>query len=288
MHRILYIFTLLLIATSCTDDDPTDADVQLCVEAFNTAGIQYSSYDSSAAPVEAQYKNCIPMQFTKPQNISFKYRILLPLKASNTNNYPLVIYLHGFGSRGYDNAKHMEYPVDYFIAYSKHFPAYYLFPQCPEDAYWSLEKRPTSFIPSEMEIEPESSYMGDALMTLIAELSESQKIDTNRIYLIGFSMGAISTLDLIVRHPQTFAAAISFCGTINPQRLTDNIKTSLRLYHSKDDGIITVLGSRNAYQRLYELGVDVAYFESSNDGHSIFATKNPEILTWLFSQNKNN
>ena len=38
------------------------------------------------------------------------------------------------------------------------------------------------------------------------------EVDTQRVYIIGLSMGAMGTYDLVVRYPEIFAAAVPICG----------------------------------------------------------------------------
>ena len=90
---------------------------------------------------------------------------------------------------------------------------------------------------------------------------------------------------MIASHPDIFAAAISFCGTINPNRFTTNHEVPLMLYHNVDDNIITVEGSRQTYQRLLQLGSEVVYNEGASGGHICWndAVKTPEMMDWLCS-----
>lgn len=65
-------------------------------------------------------------------------------------------------------------------------------------------------------------------------------IDSNRIYIVGHSMGGIGTLDMIASHLGIFAAALSFCGSINPQRFTSDHEVPLMMLHNTDDRVIPV------------------------------------------------
>lgn len=56
------------------------------------------------------------------------------------------------------------------------------------------------------------------------------QVDRNRIYVVGLSMGGMATYDLAVRFPDTFAAAVPICGTVNPVRLTDAANVRFRIF----------------------------------------------------------
>ena len=49
---------------------------------------------------------------------------------------------------------------------------------------------------------------------LIQTYIDSGKIDTNRIYITGNSMGAVGTVNMILDDPEPFAAAMPMCGTV--------------------------------------------------------------------------
>ena len=282
MHRILNLFMLLLIASSCTDDEPGDNDEfdNLLSETC------WSEPDNDAKPIQEIYQCTTPMTFRIGTKYSFKYRIFTPSSYnSSTERFPLIIYLHGLDARGTDNNAQMNYAAYYFLAYNNQYPAFVVYPQCPIDAYWGLAKRPDDFHPPKMEIAPKHSYMDIAMLRLISYLQNTYRIDVNRIYIVGHSMGGIGTLDMIASHPDVFAAAISFCGTINPNRFTTNHEVPLTLFHNADDDIITVEGSRMTYQRLIQLGNEVVYHEGASGGHICWleATKTPDMLEWLMS-----
>lgn len=56
------------------------------------------------------------------------------------------------------------------------------------------------------------------------------QVDRNRIYVVGLSMGGMATYDLAVRFPDTFAAAVPICGTVNPVRLADAANVRFRIF----------------------------------------------------------
>ncbi|MBL7932183.1 MAG: phospholipase, partial [Bacteroidia bacterium] len=66
------------------------------------------------------------------------YRLVYPQEQDPAKKYPLLVYLHGMGTRGKDN----EMPLQKFSTFlgdstplAKH-PCYILIPQCPEKDVW--------------------------------------------------------------------------------------------------------------------------------------------------------
>ncbi|MGN0213740.1 MAG: alpha/beta hydrolase-fold protein [Muribaculaceae bacterium] len=275
------IFAFILIALlSCSDDEEF-------IDVMELENAQcWSEPDYQALPTSAEiFSTTKPMKFNIGNSHCFKYRIYEPLGSDTiTCKLPLIIYLHGLDARGTDNNAQMNYAASYFVIFNNNFPSYIVFPQCPEDAYWGLTKRPSDFTPSKMELNPSHSYMDFGLIKLIEELTTNYNIDSRRVFLVGHSMGGIGTLDMIASHPNIFAAAISFCGTINPNRFTTNHEVPLMLFHNADDDIITVEGSRKTYQRLLQLGSEAVYTEGASGGHVCWteAVKTPDMLLWIF------
>ena len=277
--RILIIAIGATFFASCSDDTFGDD-----AESYEDL-VCWSEPDLKATPNSDPDDTTIPMIFRMGEKYSFKYRLFRPDGyEESTSKLPLIIYLHGLDQRGDDNLAQMNYAVYYFMRYPQ-YQAFAVYPQCPVDAYWALSKRPNNFNPSKMELNPEHCYMDYGLCQLIADLENTYPIDSNRIYIVGHSMGGIGTLDMIASHPGLFAAALSFCGTINPQRFTTDHEVPLMMLHNADDQVIPVEGSRQTYNRLRSLGSEVVYNEGESGGHICWANavKNTDMLEWLFS-----
>lgn len=93
------------------------------------------------------------------------------------------------------------------------------------------------------------------------------EVDTQRVYIIGLSMGAMGTYDLVVRYPEIFAAAVPICGTVNPSRLSVAKDVKFRIFHGDADDVVPVKGSREAYKALKAAGADVEYIEFPGCNH---------------------
>ena len=76
-------------------------------------------------------------------NDTLPYRLLLPKDYDVNKKYPLILFLHGAGERGNDNEKELVHGADLFLRDSirQNYPAIIVFPQCPEESFWSNVKR---------------------------------------------------------------------------------------------------------------------------------------------------
>ena len=91
-----------------------------------------------------------------------------------------------------------------------------------------------------------------------------------------------------VRFPDTFAAAVPICGTVNPVRLADAANVRFRIFHGDADNVVPVEGSREAYRALKNLGAEVEYIEFPGCNHGSWnpAFNYPGFMEWIFAQRK--
>lgn len=229
-------------------------------------------------------------EFTDSVKESMPYRMLKPQEIKENTKYPLVLFLHGHGERGDDNVKQLRHGSLMFTnpANEDAFPAFVVFPQCNGPA-WTAPYDERTFMPG-APVPPESEEER-IVMALLNDLIENYPIDTNRIYIMGISMGGIGTYDLVVRYPDFFAAAAPICGAINPERLEVAKNVPFFIFQGADDHVVPILAGREAYRALKKAGANVRYREYYGAGHDetwIDAFNNPNLLPWLFSQSKSN
>jgi predicted peptidase len=228
--------------------------------------------------------------FVSTSGDSLNYRLLRPELEQEGKKYPLVLFLHGAGERGSDNEKQLFHGSQMWLnpVNRENYPAFVLFPQCPESGYWAYVNRPSSFETDKMPIEPPISPIFVALKELLDSYLTMPQVDKRRIYVIGLSMGAMGTYDLTIRYPELFAAAIPICGTVNADRLKAAKKVKFRIFHGDADNVVPVSGSRQAYKALKSAGADVEYFEFPGVGHVSWneAFNRTDFMSWLFRQKK--
>lgn len=227
--------------------------------------------------------------FVSSRGDTLLYRILAPLNLKAGKKFPLVLFMHGAGERGNDNEKQLMHGSQQFLnpAVRNRYPAFVLFPQCPEEGFWSYRPVPRfqdGKMPSNLPETPEIT----AVMELLKHYVASGQVDAKRIYVIGLSMGGMATFDLTIRYPDFFAAAVPICGAVDVMRYTQKPSIKFRIFHGDADPVVPVEGSRAAYCRLMQLGAKVVYTEFPGVGHDSwnYAFRTPDFLAWLFKQHR--
>ncbi len=224
--------------------------------------------------------------YHSPQGGTLPYQIYIPEDPGSNELYPLVIFLHGSGQRGNDNANQLLLGVRdirlFSIQQSK--PAIIIAPQIPHHDQWvniSANSHPT-----------DNSALPTVSMKLTIDLMnhiiKTLPVDKNRIYVTGLSIGGFGTWDLIQRFPDTFAAAIPVCGGGNKNKAEQIKHIPIWAFHGDKDMIVDPNRSREMISAIKKAGGNPNYTEYKNVAHDSWtATYSDEnVLKWLFSQKK--
>lgn len=214
------------------------------------------------------------------------YRLLKPTKITEGEKYPLVLFLHGAGERGNDNAKQLVHGAKEFLKPEnrKKYPCFVVAPQCPSGSWWSAGTRENLRTFREKPHEP-------IRMTLdvLDQLCREFPVDKNRIYITGLSMGGYATWDLISRKPDLFAAAAPVCGGGDTAKAGVISKLPIWAFHGDADKAVPVAQSRSMIAAIEKAGGKPKYTEYPGVGHDSWTRTyaNPEFFAWLFEQHRN-
>ncbi|MDE3235917.1 MAG: prolyl oligopeptidase family serine peptidase [Bacteroidota bacterium] len=227
-----------------------------------------------------------PMKYSNGKGDTLNYRLLFP-DYDTIRKYPLVIFLHGSGERGSDNLAQLKWGVSNFATdYNmKMYQAFVLAPQCPKGKSWDSFSRDGKF-----EYNDTASQIGNLLFELINSTIKNYRIDTNRIYITGLSMGGIGTFDLITRHPNLFAAAAPVCGFGDTSKASVFKHIPIWIFHGAEDAAINPRVSLDMVYALSKAGAHPGYTQYPAVGHFAWlaAYSDPMFFEWLFKQNKAN
>lgn len=237
-----------------------------------------------------------------PPTVNRAYRLLVPAiaKEKPDEKFPLVIYLHGGGSRGEDGVKPTSEPLPKLLATPKmrtDFPCFVLVPQCREGAYedgrpynwtkWENQKAaPALWLKSD----DETSDQLRAAMAALNDVMSRQPIDPARVYLTGVSMGASGSWSWAARQPEKFAALLTVCGLSEVSRAEPISKVPVWTFHGAKDEVVPVQRTRDLVKALEGLGGNVKYTEYPEGGHGVagqaFSGDEHAAIKWLFGQRR--
>lgn len=222
------------------------------------------------------------------------YRILLPKNFDPSKKYPLILFLHGAGERGNDNEAQLVHGGRLFSRDSvrDNYPAIIVFPQCPANSFWSNVQFKIDSVSKkrifQFQVNGEPTIAMKMVLHLLEKLEHEYKLDKQKIYVGGLSMGGMGTFELVRRKPEYFAAAFPICGGANPATAKKLRKVNWWIFHGAKDDVVPPELSQIMADKLKTVGADVKFTLYPNANHnswdSAFAEK--DLLPWLFSNKK--
>ncbi len=187
---------------------------------------------------------------------------------------PLLVFLHGAGEAGLDVKQVGRVDPFHYAAGKlsrKDFPFIVLSPVVPQERHgWD---------PVEVK----------AMIDDFLRHSGRLKVDPNRIYLTGFSMGGFGTFETAGEYPDFFAAAAPLAGGGNPNNGERYISLPIRAYHGDADESVPYHYSVEMIKAIKDAGnQDAGLVTLPGAGHQICSDvySKPEIYRWFLKRRK--
>lgn len=214
----------------------------------------------------SQQIRCIS-KFEVQHNVYLEARFLLSLPDGYDTldcSWPLLLFLHGKGESGEWIELVKKNGPPKMIEYGHKFPFIVVSPQCPEGQDWSVE----------------------VLNLLLEELVSRYRIDPDRIWVTGLSMGGKGTWELAYANPGKFAAIVPICGWTDPSKASLVKDMPIWVFHGAKDDIVPVSESEEMVNALKALGSPVRFTIYPEAGHDSWTETydNPELWEWLEEQ----
>lgn len=189
---------------------------------------------------------------------------------STEQRWPLLVFLHGSGERGPDLDKVKVHGPPRRIAEGHEFGFVVLSPQCPERDYWTNEA-PIA-----------------ALEQLIEQIASDPRIDDERIYVTGMSMGGFATWKLAARNPHRFAAIVPVCGGGDPESAASFAHLPVWAFHGAKDDVVPWMRSQEMIDALHAAGAQPRFTVYPESGHDSWTETyaNPDLYSWLLAQRR--
>jgi len=198
---------------------------------------------------------------------SLGYLIYLPDDYGKSEQaWPLLLFLHGSGSRGRDLEKVRRGGPAAMIDSGRPFPMIVVTPQCPENSGWQPEM----------------------LLELLDELGKEFFVNPDHVFVTGYSMGGYGTWALAVADPDRFAAAAPLCGGGDTSRADCLAKLPIWAFHGEQDEAIPLKESQQMVEAIQEAGGDakLTIFPDTGHGISHLVYNDDKFYEWLIAQKR--
>lgn len=225
-------------------------------------------------------------EWKAPDGTVVKYRWCAPATLKAGKTYPLVLFLHGAGERGDDNAAQLKHGVLPILEGAQQLgePCFLIAPQCPAGRWWSPLNHETMRLHAATEPNP----LLEAVLALATETLHQQPVDAQRFYVTGISMGGYATWDLLGRVPQRIAAAVPICGGGDPSLAVKFKDIPVWAFHGEADAVVPVQATRDMIAALEQAGGKPKSTFYPEVGHDAWTQTyhNPEVIRWLFGKRR--
>jgi dipeptidyl aminopeptidase/acylaminoacyl peptidase len=132
---------------------------------------------------------------------------------------------------------------------------------------------------------PTSMYRGDAerdVMDVLAAMKRDYRIDPDRVYLMGHSMGGYGTWSVAISHPEAFTAIAPISGGGQAEGLSKIRHIPELVVHGDNDPTVNVSESRKMVAAAKQLGIEVEYIEVPGGDHSsVVAPHFKDVFDWF-------
>lgn len=204
--------------------------------------------------------------------VNLQYLIYLPKDYEERgDNFPLVLFLHGAGERGNDIELVKRNGPPKLVEEGTDFPFILVSPQCPEGTRWN--------------------YQTLSLIALIDEIENKYRVDKNRIYLTGLSMGGQGTWSLALTQPNRFAAIAPVCGWTDTWEVCKISHIPTWVFHGAKDDIVPVTESEQMVSALQKCGgkeIKLTIYPDANHDAWTETYNNIELYKWLLTHSLSN
>jgi predicted peptidase len=204
----------------------------------------------------------IDRRFVRRTHAGRPYRLFIPKETRHAQ--PLVLFLHGGAGRGADNSRQLTEGngmlANMFVR---------------EDAYV---------------LAPQTRNEHDAKTTLaiLDEVMKRHRIDRNRVYVVGQSLGGYGAIDVLAAAPERFAAGVIVAAGDGGRDAKKLARVPLWFFHGERDETIDVAQPRALVAKIKAAGGKVKYTEYAGQEHGLawLVVKDRTLAPWLFAQRR--
>jgi predicted esterase len=212
--------------------------------------------------------NLKAQQKAEQYNITVNYLLYLPQEYGKDTSklWPVMIFLHGSGQSGTDIQKVKTHGPPKLIEQGKQYPFIVVSPQARENEGW----------------EPQ------VIIRLIKGIQSQYKVDKERIYLTGLSMGGFGTWNIASKFPSVFAAIAPVCGGGDTTQVMKLKHVPVWCFHGAKDNVVNPEQSYRMVRALKKFNPDVklTIYPDANHDSWTQTYNNDSLYTWMLQHKK--
>ncbi|MBN1853550.1 MAG: dienelactone hydrolase family protein [Pirellulales bacterium] len=200
----------------------------------------------------------------KPVPVQMDYLLYLPEDYATKDTWPLVVFLHGAGERGGDVARVARGGPPRMVNEGHSFPFIMICPQCAAERNW----------------EP------DEVLSLVEHICGDWPVDRERVYLMGYSMGAFGAWRTAAAAPGRFAAMVPIAGGGDAEQASRLVNLPIWAFHGGKDNTVALESCQATIEAVKAAGGNAKLTVYKNAGHGILdrVCDDPGLWFWLLSQ----
>ncbi len=219
--------------------------------------------------------------FPEKENL-LPYWLYLPKDFGGGNKkYPVLVFLHGLGERGNTLDRVLAHGPGKLIAGGKHRPFIVIAPQCPNDGSLGDRKAKAFWW--------KAGAIDKVKNIVDFEKQRLGRVDDDRVYITGLSMGGFGCYHIVSRHPKYFAAAAPICGHGNSWKNKKEVAhIPFWAFHGDKDSVVKLASQQQTVDDLKAAGAEVKFTIYPEVGHNSWTRTyaNPQLYLWLLAQKR--
>ena len=193
----------------------------------------------------------------------YDFWLYLPDSYETAEELPVVMFLHGKSLSGDSLEMVLRYGSINAVMRGRHINAIVVAPQAQQ------------------------AWEPNRVMALYDWIDDHYKVDTNRFYVLGMSMGGYGTLDVATQYPERVAAAMAMCGGASGKELCSLSTLPLWIIHGTADRDVPVSCSDRVVDSIRSCGdtTRLIYDRMEGVNHTRLARVFylDQTYEWLFS-----
>lgn len=201
-------------------------------------------------------------------DLQVNYLLALPqdYSADTAKKWPLLIFLHGSGESGNDLQKVKVHGPPKLVEQGKQLPFIVVSPQANGSFGWQP----------------------DILQHFLRNVKTKYRVDKDRIYLTGLSMGGYGTWNWASKYPREFAALVPICGGGDTSDAWKLSNIPIWCFHGAKDNVVSADESERMVSAIRKYNPSVRLTIYPDAGHDSWTEtyNNDSLYTWLLEQKR--